>query len=168
MKALIVKASGNRNSNSSGLVDALVEKLDITDTESFLLNDFHLKGCTGCRACKNADTLCVVNDEMKTYFSKLSSCDIVIFSSPNYMGTINGQLKMVYDRHYCLTDIKGGNKLENIKKAYLVMSQGYDDTTYYMNHYEDISKVFSNQLNADVRIVVHAGKKEYETCLETI
>jgi multimeric flavodoxin WrbA len=42
----------------------------------------------------------MIKDDMYKIYEKINESDIIIFASPNYLGQITGQLKIVYDRLY--------------------------------------------------------------------
>lgn len=155
---IVVKASARKHGKSNQIVDELSQKLG-EEVVVYDLNTLKLKGCTGCRLCKTSDNLCVVNDGFKEFWTDLQKANHVIYGSPNYMGTINGQLKMVYDRHYCLSDIGGQPKVTGLKSCVLVMAQGFTDEGYYEETYKSLGKVLAKQLDTDVKLLVYGGEE---------
>ena len=76
-----------------------------------------VRGCQGCRACKQKGIDCVVKDDLTPYWEDLHTCDALLVSSPNYASTVTGPMITYMNRHYCLLDenwqprIKPGIKL---------------------------------------------------------
>ena len=98
---------GRRMGNSEILLkEALMgtEKASGAEVEIIRLMDLTIKPCTGCEACavrrsKGLDMQCVIKDDhMDFLLGKLLQCDALILSTPVYVLTPPGFLKVVGDR----------------------------------------------------------------------
>ena len=54
--------------------------------------------CTGCHTC-HARGRCVIADDFASVVERMLAADGFIFSSPNYMESVSGQMKAFMDRH---------------------------------------------------------------------
>ena len=105
----------------------------------------NLSGCTGCHACKKADTFCVQNDVLKHYFDILPDADIVILGAGIYMGYPQGEAWTFMNRHFCLHTALGPDMKCRIapgKKLYSVFAQGAPDNPEYRAHDEELLRPF--------------------------
>lgn len=79
------------------------EKVSGAEVEIIRLMDLTIKPCTGCEACavrrsKGLDMQCVIKDDhMDFLLGKLLQCDALILSTPVYVLTLPGLLKVVGD-----------------------------------------------------------------------
>jgi multimeric flavodoxin WrbA len=98
---------GRRMGNSEILLkEALMgaEEASGADVEIIRLMDLTIKPCTGCEACavrrsKGLEMECVIKDDhMEFLLKKLLECDALILSTPVYILTPPGFLKMIGDR----------------------------------------------------------------------
>ena len=98
---------GRRMGNSEILLkEALMgaEEASGAEVEIIRLMDLTIKPCTGCEACavrrsKGLDMECVMKDDhMEFLLGKLLQCDALILSTPVYILTPPGFLKVIGDR----------------------------------------------------------------------
>lgn len=153
---IVVRASARKEGKSNQLVDRVLKDIK-DDVVEYDLNQLKIKGCSGCRACKQSKKLCVIKDDLNDFFMNLKDADYVIYASPNYMGEMSGQLKLLFDRHYSLTDMGGKSKLNHIKSGVLLFTQGYQDESYYKATYEKYLHAFNKQLNTQLALMVYGG-----------
>jgi multimeric flavodoxin WrbA len=66
-------------------------------TEKIILNDLNFKACQECGGCGETG-VCVLDDDMRPIYEKLSKADVVAVASPIYFGNITAQLKAMIDR----------------------------------------------------------------------
>jgi len=150
---LVIRASNRKSGKSNQMIDRILKDLNQA-YKTYDLNQMKLKGCTGCGACKKMDDFCVIQDDLKAFFDDLKTADRVIFGSPNFMGTINGQMKMVYDRLFCLTHGEKKHKISHLKAGALVMGQGYEDKAYYKEAYNKLVEGMAYLLNSPLELMV--------------
>ncbi len=102
---------GRRMGNSEVLLkEALMgaEEASGAETEIVRLMDLTIKPCTGCEACtkqrsRGEEMTCVQKDDHASFLmEKLVQCDALILSTPVYMLTPPGFLKMITDRVFRL------------------------------------------------------------------
>lgn len=158
MKILAIKSSPRKNGNTNTIIDKILEGARENGhlVRSYDLNEMNYKGCQACRVCKEKGVYCILNDDLKDYWDKLRTADVLVLGSPNYMGTVSGLFKSFIDRHYCTKDIKMNSKLTPNKKAILVFSQGVSDKTYYKSNYDVIEKYLKTH-HIKVQTIIHSG-----------
>jgi hypothetical protein len=69
------------------------------------LNELDVKGCQGCRYCKDNDADCILEDGLKPYWKDLHECGALIVSAPNYCSQVCGPsatCKMTCQGGHCI------------------------------------------------------------------
>lgn len=98
-KLLILNGSPRKKGNTSILADYLkthmTGKVQVTNV---FLYDYIVNPCTDCRACKEGDFTCVIDDEMHNLYREIDNTDILVFGTPIYWFGPTGVMKMVIDR----------------------------------------------------------------------
>lgn len=99
IKILGISASPRRGGNSEVLLDAALSgaKSAGAGIEKIILNELCLKPCQECDACRRGDE-CVIKDDMRLVYKKVSSSDALIVASPIYFGSLSAQAKIMIDR----------------------------------------------------------------------
>ena len=153
MKILAIYGSPNKKGNSASISDAILKGAESAGhfVEKFYLYDLKFTGCTDC---ENADQIhkekyCIHEDDMKNMLiPKLLKNDLLVISSPVYMGHITGPLKTFIDR-WC-TFINGDFTIRHLanKKFVTVVSSGaptdvFKNVTEFLDHW--LSKFFKMQ-----------------------
>lgn len=158
MKIIAVNSSPRKNGNTYAIIEKILEGAVKSghDILKYDLEDMNFKGCTACRACKETGSFCVIKDDLIDYWNELISADVLVWGSPNYMGTINGTLKTFIDRHYCTKDKSMKSKLQSGRRAILVLSQGHSDPNYYLDNYRFLEKYLKTH-EMDVEMMIHSG-----------
>ena len=158
MKIIAVKSSPRKNGNTNAIIERILEGAEENEHHilRYDLENMNFKGCSACRACKENGSFCVIKDDLTHYWEELISADVLIWGSPNYMGTINGTLKTFIDRHYCTKDKSMKSKLQPGRKAIMVLSQGHSDSSYYLDNYRFLEKYLKTH-KMDVDMVIHSG-----------
>lgn len=130
MKVLGIMGSPRLNGNSSTLLKKVLEgaKDNGAVANSISVSNLDIQGCINCDACKRLGK-CVIKDDMQNIYDMVNDSDIVVFSSPNYMGGIQGKLKCVIDRLYAY--MKGGldKSFDKEKKVALIVTQNAPEET---------------------------------------
>ena len=103
-KILILNGSPRKNGKTASLVKSFVEGAESSRNEikELYLQGMNIGGCLACEACQSNGGTCVQNDDMLIVNEAFLWADVVVFASPQYWGTITGQLKIVIDRLYAL------------------------------------------------------------------
>ena len=102
MKIVCVLGSPRTKGNSAALAQRFcdtAEKLGAT-TQTFVLNKLNYKGCQGCMGCKTKSDKCVVKDDLAEVLDGVREADVILLTTPVYMGDMTGQLKSFFDRTY--------------------------------------------------------------------
>lgn len=103
-KILILNGSPRKNGKTASLVKAFVDGADASGNEikNLYLQDMNIGGCLACEGCQHNGGVCVQKDDMQIVSEAFLWADVVVFASPQYWGTITGQLKIVIDRLYAV------------------------------------------------------------------
>lgn len=128
MKVTIINASPRKNGNSSFIADKLINKF--AEADYFFLPDLNFSTCTGCYACRNKESLCVIKDDLSLVYDSLISADLILFISPNYYGYITGIGKMFLDRCFCLKTKERRSKFKKEAKSFFILTQGSQNRSH--------------------------------------
>src|SRR3974377_1322630 len=73
MKIVAVLGSPRPKGNSVLMAEAFLEvaRERGADTEVYLLNQMHIKGCQGCAKCKTESQVCVVEDDLTPVYGAI-------------------------------------------------------------------------------------------------
>jgi multimeric flavodoxin WrbA len=99
-------------------------------------------------ACKTTSEACVVKDDLSRVFEDIKSSDVVVLTSPVYIGEVTAQAKGFIDRAYSLykpdfrTNPNPGRVAAG-KKFVFVLSQGNPDEKLYADIISRYSGTFS-------------------------
>jgi len=131
MKIICVLGSPRERGNSNAIVRKFCEtvKGEGVDIQEVNLNKLDFKGCQGCMSCKTKTDRCVVKDDLEHVLDSIHETDLLVISSPVYMGGVTGQLKCFLDRTFSFLtpDFKTNpepSRLPKGKKALIVTTQG--------------------------------------------
>ena len=152
-KILILNGSPRKNGQTASLIKAFAEgaKTSGNEIRELYLQGMKIGGCLACEACQRNGGVCVQKDDMQTVNEAFAWADVVVFASPQYWGTVTGQLKIVIDRLYAA--LFG----HPVKKQFAVIMTArgnmYDMT-------EDFFSIFSRFLGwENIGNVLGAGKE---------
>ncbi|HHX45295.1 MAG TPA: flavodoxin family protein [Chloroflexi bacterium] len=56
------------------------------------LNAMNVRGCQGCRFCKDHDVDCRLDDDLQPYWKDLHECGALVVSAPNYCSQVCGPM----------------------------------------------------------------------------
>lgn len=98
-KVLIISASPRRNGNSNTLCQQFATGAQESGNavEQVFLTDQDIGYCRGCGVC-NTTHVCVQKDDMAKMLEKLIAADVIVFATPVYFYSMDGQLKTFIDR----------------------------------------------------------------------
>ena len=154
-KILILNGSPRRNGKTASLVNAFIKGAESSKNEvrELHLTEMNIKGCLACEVCQNSGGNCVQKDDMAIVNDDFMWADIIVFASPQFWGTISGQLKVVIDRLYAPL-MKFGSQIKR-KFAMIMTSRG---EMYEMT--EDFFSIFTRFLGWEkIGAVLGAGKE---------
>ncbi|MCB4791599.1 MAG: flavodoxin family protein [Elusimicrobia bacterium] len=134
-KILILSGSPKKNGNTASLIEWFSEgarskgsKLEVIQT-AFLKT--RANGCLSCRKCQKLDKYeCAVNDDIKPVLAKMLEADVIVMATPLYFFGASAQIKMVFDRMFCLYkwDNDAGTMKTPLKgKTLVVIASAYED-----------------------------------------
>lgn len=107
-KVIIITSSFRDNGNSNILAQAFKEGAESVgnQVELISLKENHIAPCIGCNYCQ-VHGECFMKDKLNAILDKIITSDVLVFASPTYYYSINGNLKNFIDRTYA--------KFKNIK-----------------------------------------------------
>lgn len=96
---LIISASPRKHGNSDILCDRFAQGADESghSVEKIFLAEKNIGYCRGCGAC-NLTHKCVQKDDMADILDKMVNADVIVFATPVYFYTMDGQMKTFIDR----------------------------------------------------------------------
>ncbi|MFX1258066.1 MAG: flavodoxin family protein [Promethearchaeota archaeon] len=74
---------------------------DKFEIEIIFLKDYEINPCEECYSCMEIDG-CSINDDMQKIYPKLKDADVIIISSPIFMGGITSRMKAFMERTWYL------------------------------------------------------------------
>ncbi len=100
MRVLGLVGSPRKESNTDLVVSSILAAAAASNhaVEKLYLYGLNLKPCVDCRACKQGNFQCVLNDDMKQIYPKLESADVIVFGTPLYWYGPTAQMKLLIDR----------------------------------------------------------------------
>lgn len=143
-KIIVLNSSPRINGNTMGLVKAFTEGAESAGNivNIFVIDNMHIKGCKGCYGGgKDKKSPCTQKDDMDFIYPEFNDADIVVLASPQYFGTINGQLLIVLDRLFATMEGDADPNSQK-KECYLLMAAEdyeFDDAA---SHYYSLIKRF--------------------------
>jgi multimeric flavodoxin WrbA len=95
--------SPKKNGNVDILVSQVLKGASSQGAETckVYLNDLQIKPCQSCGVDPHPK-YCLFEDDMKTIYTLLQSCDAIVLGSPVYFDTVSAQTKLMMDRCNCL------------------------------------------------------------------
>ena len=157
-KILILNGSPRRNGKTISLMNAFTEGAKENDNEikEDYITSMNIRPCIGCDTCMRTHEGCVQkDDDMAIIYEDLSWSDVVVFVSPQFWGTITGQLKIVFDRLFAWFNKVGPKQMH--KKSVLLMTARGDDYSMALDFYRILSKYIGWE---DLGTVLGSGKEE--------
>jgi multimeric flavodoxin WrbA len=161
MKVVAVLGSPRAESQSSTIAREILRGAKDAGNETVVyeIGKMNVRGCEGCGYCKEHNSDCHIEDDLKKYWKDLHECGALVLSSPNYYAQVTGPMITFMDRHYCLSDAQGGQRLASGKKVVGVFSQGSSDANAYMPQYRWYLKTFTDHGFTLAGTIVHAGEE---------
>jgi len=119
MKAIGIVGSPHKDGNTAYLLEKTLKVLrEKFETETIFLKDYEIKPCEGCNYCEE-NGKCIINDDMQKLYPKLEEADVIILSSPSYMGGVTSRVRAFMERTWYLR--KG--QLEGKIGTYIVVGR---------------------------------------------
>ena len=155
-KILILNGSPRKNGTTASLVKAFTEGAESSGNKikELYLQGMNIGGCLACEACSKNGGQCVQKDDMALVNEAVEWCDVIVFASPMYWGTISGQLKITIDRLYAEFNKLGWDGF-NRETAFIMTARG----DFYQQAL-DFYGIFTNMLKwKNWGTVLGAGKE---------
>lgn len=118
-KVIGIIGSPRKGGNTAFLTDKLLDLLqDSFDVEKIFLKDYDIKPCEECYYCvENSE--CFIKDDMQDLYPKLKESQIIILSSPIFMGGVTSRMRAFMERTWHLR--KG--QLKNKVGSYIIVGR---------------------------------------------
>ena len=142
-KIVILNGSPHEHGSTAALVGEVLKGIETQKIKvsSYYLNGMNIRGCQGCKACRNTGR-CVLQDDMQQLYPEIADADGIIMATPVYMWQMTAQLKQVVDRLYPFLKPDYSSFLKPGKKVLLAVTQGRDDTALFRPYFEHVGKNF--------------------------
>lgn len=103
-KIVILNGSPRKNGKTASLIKPFANGAESVGNEvrELYLQGMKIGGCLACESCQRNGGICVQKDDMQIVSEAFLWADVVVFASPQYWGTVTGQLKIVIDRLYAV------------------------------------------------------------------
>ena len=153
IRILGICASPRRSGNTEILLDRALSGAVSAGAvvEKMILDELCLRPCRGCDSCGKGPK-CVIKDDMRRIYKKVSESDGLIVASPIYFGSLSAQIKIMIDRFqpywvrkYILK--KPASKKKDRKGLFL--SVGAAEKKTFFNNAKSIVKIFFIILNIE-------------------
>lgn len=97
-----ISSSPRYGGNTDVLLDAALAgaRSSGASTEKIILNCLDFKPCQECGGCDDTG-VCVIPDDMRMVYKKVSNADGIIMASPVFFGSLTAQAKAMIDRFEC-------------------------------------------------------------------
>ena len=155
---LILNGSPRKRGATASLMNALIEgaKENNNEIKEDYITSMNIKSCIGCDSCLRTHKGCVQkDDDMAIIYDDLLWADVVVFVSPQFWGTITGQLKIVFDRMFALGNKVGWQNMR--KKSALLMTARGDDYSMALDFYSILPKYLGWE---NLGTVLGSGKED--------
>lgn len=108
---LALAGSPRRGGNTDVMLDAFKKGAEDAGARVEILQvaDMDIEPCIHCDGCQDTGE-CVIDDEMKVIYQKLSEADGLVVASPIYFGTVSAHIKAAMERFQIYWFINFGNK----------------------------------------------------------
>jgi multimeric flavodoxin WrbA len=99
MKAIGIVGSPRNDGNTVYLLKKTLDvlKQDSIQTEMVFLKDLDIRPCEGCKSCEEKKE-CKIEDDMKGLLMKLKESDVIILTSPSFMGGATSRTRAFMER----------------------------------------------------------------------
>lgn len=131
MKIVGVFGSPRYDGNSTTIANRFIETATSlgADVRTFQLNRLDYRGCQGCCTCKTKTGACILRDDLTEVLEAIKETDVVMLSTPVYIGDIPGQVKSFIDRTYSYLKPNyisepTPSRIPSGKQALLILTQG--------------------------------------------
>jgi multimeric flavodoxin WrbA len=148
-KVICILGSPRLDGNSTTIAKRFIETTRGlgADIRTFELNRLNYRGCQGCCACKTKLDACALRDDLTEVLEAIKEANVIVLSTPAYMGDIPGQVKCFIDRTYSFLkpdyiSNPSPSRVPPGKVALLILAQGApgEGTSDIISRYESQMK----------------------------
>jgi len=152
-----ISGSPRRKGNTERLVSEVLEGATEAGGEAMLFSvaDGDIAGCTGCMRCRRVPR-CSIDDRMTLIYDAVMQADVVVFSSPVYMGQMTSQAKAVVDRLYALLNNDGTPRFRQGTTLLPLFTQAQENLELYSPYFNLCDELFTH-MGFEVMTPVVAG-----------
>lgn len=157
-----LQGSARRRGNTATVLNCFEEAagglasagMDLT-IDHIEVGQARLEPCRGCTACQKvfSEPGCRRKDEALAIFERMRAADLLIYATPLYCWDFSSHMKLLIDRHYCLTKWRapgGRRSLLEGKRAALLVTCGDE----IENNADLIQVIFEREMDClDIRVV---------------
>lgn len=139
-KIVAFVGSPRRKGNTSELVNEVINgsKKEGAEIKIYYLNDMNIKGCQGCLYCRE-NGVCFIKDDMVEVYADIKDADVVVIGSPVYIYQVSGQVKLLLDRFFPLTD-KNHRPRFGDKKLVMLYTQAAPFNIFFRRYFRYLEK----------------------------
>ena len=157
---LILKGSPRERGNSAVLAEQAAQGARAVgaQVESIYLHGLDIRACDACDLCMEQGE-CVIEDDMRPLYPKLSAASAILLASPIYWFTFSAQMKLCIDRWYAF-QVSKWKELSG-KPFGLILT--YGDTDLYTSGAINAIHTFETMcrfLNSRIAGIVHGSLDE--------
>ena len=151
--AIGIIGSPRKNGNTAILTDELLELLkDNFEIEKIFLKDYDINSCKECYFCVENEE-CAIKDDMQVLYTKLKDAQVIILSSPIFMGGVTSYMKAFMERTWHLR--KG--QLKGKTGSYIIVARR--DIGSGKNEMEEyLSRIKVNKITGVLGFGFHEGE----------
>ena len=160
MKVVAVLGSPRKDSFSSTLAREVLRGAAKAGHEVVIyeINKMNVRGCQGCRTCKEHNVDCILQADLQPYWQDLHQWGALVVSAPNYASQVCGPMITYMNRHYCLLDKHWKVRVHAGIKLVGVFSQGNGNPETYAAQYDWYLGDFQNRDMVLVDTLVHTSR----------
>lgn len=160
MKVVVVTGSPHKDGPSIAITNELIAGAREAGHEVVVydVNAMALRGCQGCRFCKENDVDCILQDDLAPYWKDLHECGALVVSAPNYCSQVCGPMITYMNRHYCIIRGDGKVRVHPGIKLVGIFSQGRANLEEYLPVYNWFLGDFENRDMVRAGLLVHSPR----------
>lgn len=149
MNIIALMGSPRINSNTDILTDEMIKaaKENGHDVKKYYVCDLDISGCRGCENCAGGND-CIIKDDAYRITHEIAESEGLIIATPIYYGQMTGQLKILIDRLYAITN----NPFIRLSGKVAMIFTHLGPEGYY-DSYIELTKIQPFQMNMHYQIL---------------
>ena len=149
MNIVALMGSPRKNSNTDILIDEMIKAADENghNVKKYSVSELNIEGCRGCGYCTGGNE-CVIKDDALKITHEIAESEGLIVATPIYYGQMTGQLKILLDRLFAITN----NPLINLSGKVALIFTHLGPEGYY-DSYIELTKIQPFQMNMHYQIL---------------